>query len=278
MRADGTRLDVVTWHHYYLAGSGSSTPPSKFGTAAFLNTYHEMAKAYEAVWRGHALGAVRPLAPAPAGPMLWMGETGGAGGATATAKDVTGSVRGLFWWVDKLAFAATTSHSVVLRQEWSELVMSLKGGGVFVAPCYWLALLWKRLLGRAVLVVAPAAAQTGDLRVYAFTASATANASADASAAAGAKKVAIVAINLGSSAAALDVTVDGAPAEQSATEMYSLAAPPGADVTSKIVALNGMTLHVGTGGALPDLAPVMRAAGAPLLVPPLSVNFVLVPV
>jgi hypothetical protein len=49
-------------------------------------------------------------------PMLWMGETSGAGGATHGAHLVIGRFLGAFWSADKLGAAAATGHSVVMKQ------------------------------------------------------------------------------------------------------------------------------------------------------------------
>ena len=76
-----------------------------------------------------------------------MGETSGAGGACAGADQVIGKFIGVFWYADKLGVAAATGHSVVAKQEFKDLVVSLPGGGVRATPGYWVAALWKKLMG-----------------------------------------------------------------------------------------------------------------------------------
>ena len=270
-------LDAVTWHHYYLAGAGSATQPADFSSAKYLNTFAQYAQGYVALWRNASANA-----SAVQRPSLWLGETGGAGGATATAKQVTGTVRGLFWYADKLGTAAASGHSVVCRQEWSELVKTngpKAGGGLaFVAPDFWLALLWKRLVGSQVLQVLPAAAQTGNLRVYAHRATAAATQQLlqqqrQQRHAPRRAPAALIVINLSNETSPLQLSIDGAAANASAADVYSLSAPSGADVTARTVALNGQELSVAAGGALPALAPLHRPAGTPLTVAPASVTF-----
>ena len=58
--------------------------------------------------------------------MLWMGETSGAGGATHGADLVKGRFLGVFWLADKLGIAAATGHSVVCKQQYRPLYISLR--------------------------------------------------------------------------------------------------------------------------------------------------------
>jgi heparanase 1 len=278
----GAPLDVVTWHHYYLAGAGSTTDASAFATAKYLNTFSTYADEYVTIYQEYIANSSSANTP-----QLWMGETGGAGGATASAKNVTGKFLGCFWWADKLGTAAATGHHVVARQEWTELVKQVgknKQASIEVAPGFWVALLWKRLVGRTVFAVdsrsdlrtlLPAnASRIGTTRYYAFGSKAamerrTSRASTG---------VVVVVVNLATTTQALPLSIDNAPAGSAAAwKQYSLTAgaSAGASLSTSDIYLNGRKLAVGVGGTIPTgaLAPTDMIKGSKVEVPALSVSF-----
>jgi hypothetical protein len=178
----GSSASALTFHEYSL-GSGPSLDPTKL-SASFLSPVALDKSGAGIVALKAALGA------SPSLPPLWAGETaaannGGQSGITDTFIDG-------FWYLDQLGQHASLNVSVTLRQTLMasggyplvELVGGVGGtdldGGTSAAvasdeavklptplPDYWLALLHKRLLGRAVL----SANSTSDgVRVYAHCA------------------------------------------------------------------------------------------------------------
>ena len=78
------------------------------------------------------------------------------------------------------------------KQEFRDLLVSLNGGGVRATPGFWVAALWKKVMGTVVLEVG--GDRTGTTRVYAHQDPATG-------------KVGVVVINLDSEAQAVDLAV-----------------------------------------------------------------------
>ena len=108
---------------------------------AFLNKYKTQAAGQVAA---HQTYNKRRFDHGSAPVQLWMGETGGAGGATAGATEVNGHFRDVFWYADKLGIAAQLGHDVVCRQSLADLI-STKGAKPtahfgqqpIVYPAYW---------------------------------------------------------------------------------------------------------------------------------------------
>ncbi|MGH9491805.1 MAG: hypothetical protein ACRD17_14920 [Terriglobales bacterium] len=114
-------------------------------------------------------------------------------------------------------------------------------------PDYWAALLWHRLMGTTVLD--PRAAPQRNLYLYAQCLPRHSGG------------VAVLAVNAGRRAAALRLPL--------AAMRFTLTAP---SLDSRYVALNGRTLRLGPGGALPVLAGQRVPAGV-ISLPPLSSSF-----
>lgn len=137
----GTSIGVQTWHQYYVAGPNSPVAPGQFTDPAFLNKYKTQAAGQVAAHRTYNK---RRFDHGSAPVQLWMGETGGAGGATAGATEVNGHFRDAFWYADKLGIAAQLGHDVVCRQSLAELVTTKGakptarfGPQPIVYPAYW---------------------------------------------------------------------------------------------------------------------------------------------
>lgn len=176
--ATGTSIGVQTWHQYYVAGPHSPVTASQFTDPAFLDKYRVQAAGQVAA---HRVYNKRRFDHGADPVQLWMGETGGAGGATAGATEVNGHFLDAFWYADKLGIAAQLGHAVVCRQSLADLITTQGakptahfGPQPVVHPAYWLALLWKRIMGTQVLPVS----EPADKGVFAGETSTTA-ASAD---------------------------------------------------------------------------------------------------
>ena len=285
-----THIDVMTWHHYYLAGAGSTTKASAFATVPYLNTFSTFAASYEALYHEYVGNLTtrtqekenkneNEKAQAKT-PQLWMGETGGAGGATATAAEVTGKFLGCFWWADKLGTAAYTGHTVVARQEWTELVQQVgknKEATILIAPSFWTALLWKRLVGPSVLHLAaedasgpqpPVAIRTGEVRYYAFSAAAGSGKSG---------KVVFVVVNLATTKQTLPLVIDGDTSPAGQRWSLTAGATPGVDVSTPDIYLNNVKMALSSDGTVPEFAGASIAKGEKITVEPQSVTFLSFP-
>jgi hypothetical protein len=115
---------------------------------------------------------------------------------------------------------------------------------------YWAAVLWRRLMGHKVL---DTGAQQSGLHLYAHCQRGTRGG------------VTVVAINLRSSAAALDLA---GPAD-----VYALTSP---ELQRKTVLLNGRALALGGRDTMPAM-PAVRVVSGRVELAPTSVNFIALP-
>ncbi len=137
----GTSIGVQTWHQYYVAGPHSPVTAAQFTDPAFLDMYKKQATAQV---EAHRIYNKRRFDHGSDPVQLWMGETGGAGGATAGATQVNGHFRDAFWYADKLGIAAQLGHDVVCRQSLADLITTQGakptahfGPQPLVYPAYW---------------------------------------------------------------------------------------------------------------------------------------------
>lgn len=115
---------------------------------------------------------------------------------------------------------------------------------------YWAALLWRRLMGTGVLDAGP---NRPGLHLYAHCLRGSRGG------------VALLAINLGTTASAIDVA--------GPVQLYALTAP---ELQSRTVLLNGNPLALGSNDTVPATNPVGIKAG-PVALAPTSVNFIALP-
>ena len=129
-------------------------------------------------------------------------------------------------------------------------------------PDYWSSVLWRRLVGVKVLDVPGGLAKGRAVRAYAFCAAAGG--------------VAVVVLNTLDRQASLHLETAGGGASEA--EVYLLTSYPGVP-TSRDVFLNGRVLRLADAatGELPPLVPLRVAAGEPILLPPKSYGFVVLP-
>lgn len=146
---NGAKLDLVDWHYYPFQSERAPVSTrratlNRFLSPRVLNDFARYAKQIKQ-YRDHFFPDAE----------LWLGETGSAqcGGQPKLSDRFASS----FWYVDQLGLAALTGHSVVVRQ-------SLVGGDYGLVnrltlkprPDYWVAWLWKQLMGTRVYhVIAP---------------------------------------------------------------------------------------------------------------------------
>ena len=258
-------LDVFTYHFYY--GPGSSRPhglaPADFYTPSTLDRYlKEATEARGVVHNGTATTA-------SSGPELWVGETSSTyGGGTANAS--AGFSAG-FMWLDKLGIAARLGHRVVLRQVFAEAAYSVLGEDNLPNPDYWSSVLWRRLVGTAVLNVENGLDEGRSLRAYAFCAASSSPASSPLQSSSPGAVTLVVLNSKNDSTATLRF-------DRSRAEVYALTAWPGV-LTSRAVLLNGNALELvdAAAGTLPAMEPQLVGKGAAIQLAPVSYGFIVLP-
>lgn len=232
-------LDAVCVHSYNNDGGDGWQRPG------FLNQTLRQAKAMMAETRKYSATA-----------MMFCGECGPHNGGGLP--NVTDRAISSFWYADALGSLAALGYKEMGRQS----LVGANYGLLHVTshlpnPDFYIAALWTKLMGTAVLGVSVTAGHDSSLHAYAHCART------------GSGEVALVMVNV-------DPTQSFAVTMQNATqsgkwEIYELA-PAGGDVLSKFLLLNGRALKV-EGASLPDLSPTTQPASLPLVVQPLTVVF-----
>lgn len=222
---------------------------------------------------------------------VWLGETASACGGGAT--NVSDSFADGFEFLDKLGSMALRGHGVIFRQTLCGSRYGLISTDLQPRPSYFIALLFKQLVGVSPLPVSIDTTKESShstlgvisLRVYAFCA--TQRASAEAGA------IVVVAINVDPEKGATFILGSNSSGTNSNTKFqnnafsgprkeYILTAPGGiTGLQSSSVIMNGNAtiLHVATDGTPPIFKPVIvtnNSASAAIL-PPASYGFFVLP-
>lgn len=282
LRGTAGALDTVVYHSYnqiepeppralYLnLTCPAGAPAQQHGVAAGATGWQA------AAMRGYARAAGLPL---------WLGEGGdhnGGGGGT-----FAGTFVDSFYYLDALGVLSEQNHSAFGRQTLvggNYELLRCSGGEVDGAGCdfepnpdYWVALLWRRLMGQRTLAVMPAsvvaggdagdASDTSDLRLHAHCA---------ASRQPGAVALSWSNMNDAGRTFVLDMSHLGPRQEWTLTS-----ANASLGFGSKRVVLNNAAdplATLGAGGAtLPPLPGHNVTAAAPLVAGPGSLGFALFP-
>ena len=240
--------DIITWHYYAQQSRRCPIASRPAGLEVMLDPANQ---AEIETW------ADAVEAPLDAGQVVWLGETGNAqcGGEPGVSETFAGS----FWWLDQLGRIARRGQPVVVRQTLSGSNYGLMEDGIlFPNPDYWASVLWKRLMGTAVLDVDRGTA-ADELAVYAHCAPALAD------------TVSAVLVNASQSDSQ---TVRLAGLTQGTMSLWRVTAET---LDARDVQLNGVTLVANEDGTLPALAPErarLDGTAAWVTLPPLSYAFV----
>lgn len=230
LRNGGDALDVVTWHYYPQQSRRCPAASRRAGLPVLLDPDHLDEVGYWAAYVESRRDRDAPQAE------IWLGETGNAqcGGEPGVSDRFAASL----WWVDQLGLMARRGQKVTVRHTLSGAIYGLVDDATLRPnPDYWASVLWKRLMGPAVLAVERV---SGSDLVRAYAACAR-------SGRPGAVSVALV--NL--SAAPISVRLVGvAPGPG---ELYALTA---GQLDAREVSLNRRRLTTGDDGSLPDLTPL----------------------
>lgn len=261
MPVSGKHLDLVTWHYYPMQSRRCSLATRRATIATALDpvTLDELqswAAAVEAQAEAHAKGAE-----------VWLGETGNSqcGGEPGVADAFVGS----FWWLDQLGALAARGQQRVIRQTLAGSNYGLLDDVTLdPKPDYWASVLWRRTIGQRVLELEQSKVEGEQdtlLRSYAHCTRDRPGA------------VTLLALNL-SRDATVRVKLSDAGQRR---EVYLLSAPARADGQPDLgggeLQLNGQTLALGPGDALPELAPRTDSAGPYVDLPPTTIAFVVFP-
>ncbi|CAK9302898.1 unnamed protein product [Gordionus sp. m RMFG-2023] len=135
-------VQKVSWHHYYL--DGRTSIPSDFVDPNVLNLFVNDAKAMNSI-----LELANRDRTSRYKYKAWLGEGGSTyGGGTMGVSDrfIAG-----FMFLDKLGVCATHGIEVFMRQSLVNGRYALIGQDSVPNPDYWIAILFKRLVGPKVL-------------------------------------------------------------------------------------------------------------------------------
>ena len=206
------------------------------------------------------------------GAEVWLGETGSAVGGGAA--NVSNAFADGFEYLDKLGAMALHGHGVVFRQTICGYNYGFVNFDLQPMPSFFVALLFKRLVGTSPLVVHVDDERTDSatsLRVYSFCA---------APAAGPEGAVVVIAININPAASAQFAISDEQGSIAGERHEYVLTAPQGlAGLGESSIALNGTVLQVAEDGTPPPMQPVVVAnnAEAEAVLPPASYGFFVLP-
>tara|TARA_B110000208_G_scaffold108543_1_gene134459 strand:+ start:124 stop:2034 length:1911 start_codon:yes stop_codon:yes gene_type:complete len=233
-------------------------------------------------WQGAAMAKFAKKSGDSADVPLWLGEFGphnGGGGGVYASSWVSS-----FGYFSTLGTLAALNHSVLARQtlvggnyELLRCSSGRAGGGApedgkgcdfEPHPDYYIALLWKRLMGRAVLRTA-ASTSHPHLELHAHCTAGTTNGS-----------ITLGYANMDQSISfelAVHSFKQGTSLGVSQNEFHLTAANAAQGMDARVLSLNGgPPLVVGTGTALPNLSPRDAHAG-PVVAAPYSIGFVIYP-
>jgi len=276
-------VDRVTYHQYFPSSStvkDMTSPP-------LLDSLKVVLGAAKSAFENYTQAQARDRAQA----QLWLGETGlelnsqASGSAPPVGPfhldcgkhqvGVDCYFGGVVAYLDKLGLAARYGHAVVARQAITHLLPKnhSDGGRVEPVPGYWAALLFKRLMGPAVLAIAGGLEEGRTLRAYAtFTCGRLPTSTVNTTA-----SVSIVLMNLGDAPETVSIDLlsvrNSSMVPSSSADLYLLESfPTASDWNGTGIALNGVELVAADDGTLPKLNP--RAVSSPVVIPPRAVAFV----
>jgi Glycosyl hydrolase family 79, N-terminal domain len=239
--------DLLAFHEYpatssRCAGVGTPVPADPLAPAYLDGVLHS----YVAL---RALGrADDPRAP------IWYGE--GASASCGGQQGYSDRFEASFWYLNALGLLAQNGLRVFVRQTLSGSDYGLINDTTLQPnPDYWAALLWRRLMGTAILRPQLRGAPAR-LRVYAACSRAG-------------RGTTLLALNLDRSHTAR-LSLDGGTRPR---QVYSVSAPA---LLGRQVELDGRALRTGRDGALPALRPRSTRA-ATIVVAPASYAFVVEP-
>jgi heparanase 1 len=246
-------LDAITWHYYPEQSRRCPIATRRASLTELLDpgSLDEVSR-----WAGD----VEARRDRSAGELpVWLGETGGAqcGGEPGVSDRFASSL----WWMDQLGLLASRGHAVVVRQTLLGSNYGLVDDETFAPrPDYFASVLFKRLMGRAVLAVKRVGGGDPFVRVYAHCTPSRARKEAGS--------VTALAINLHQDREAV---MNWPAASGRDFDLYSVTAP---SLESSEVDLNGKRMSVSTDEVV--LVPETGRFTGALALPPASYAFLVV--
>mmetsp|Transcript_83952 Transcript_83952/g.168133 ORF Transcript_83952/g.168133 Transcript_83952/m.168133 type:complete len:566 (+) Transcript_83952:65-1762(+) len=141
-----TELDVITWHLYFLGSGNSSEVAGEVLNATYLNLLAPKCQKHH--------DTLEPFTNGETTPQFWLGEGGGAWGSGQDG--TTNTFLSTFWFADSLGTLAATGNDAFCRQaliggNYALLQLSPDSNSLSPNPDFYLALLWRMLMGDVVL-------------------------------------------------------------------------------------------------------------------------------
>ncbi|XP_076032921.1 uncharacterized protein LOC143020393 [Oratosquilla oratoria] len=240
----GDNIDVISWHQYYI--DGHTAEVEDFLSTEVLDLFPQQQEIIM-----HICNAIAPKKP------IWLTETGSAFGGGAP--NLSNRFAASFMYLDKLGLAAEGGVSVVARQSFYQGHYAMIGDDLMPNPDFWVAVLYKRLVGQRVLRFLPSG-PVPNVRLYASCASNYTSYYRPGA-------VVVYGVNLG--ATEVEVHLQG---RLTASPIFQfLLQPAFGKLTDRDIMLNGRPIEI-VNDNLPDLGPLETLPGV-LQIPPHSLGF-----
>lgn len=156
------KIDIISWHYYPQQGRRGPIASRRATPTRLL----EKENLNEVAYWGDSIqklafknGSMRPF---------WIGETGNAqfGGEPGVSDKYIGGL----WWLDQLGLMAVHKHSVIIRQSLTGMNYGLLDSDTLEPrPDYFNSVLWKKIMGKSVLLASTKGDNQNKIRVYVHT-------------------------------------------------------------------------------------------------------------
>lgn len=221
----GSAIDAVTWHQYYF--NGRSATEDLFLNPSTFNYLEQRTKVVTDI--------------AGSGRKVWLGETSSC--YNQGAAGFTDRFIGSFLWLDKLGLGAKLGLDVIVRQTIWGYNYPLLSESYLPNPDWWVAILYKTLVGTKVLSNTNDGEDSRSIRLYAHC--------AKSNTLWGNSAVVVFGLNLDSEEGSFSLA--GFESKSESGYLYELTSE--SDLYSQTVQLNGENLHLSDDLELPVMEP-----------------------
>ncbi|CAH1783335.1 unnamed protein product [Owenia fusiformis] len=258
LHSDNTRIDAVTWHHYYT--NGKTAKLADFTDPELLDNLQREIDVVEDIVSRYAPNTT-----------VWLGETSSAYGGGAPG--ISDRYVAGFMWLDKLGILARHNYKVAIR--WSLIVSNyaLLDPDLNPNPDYWTSYLYKTLVGGRVLGVTNISASTSGnesdgkhFRVYAHCTNKRSGYNTGS--------VVVIALNLNNGAATWKAA---GYVGSSSVDQYLITSYGSGGLLSKNVAVNGHHVQMLNDETLPIIKALNIPRGTLINMPAKTYGFYVFP-
>jgi heparanase 1 len=243
-------LDVLGYHMYVLGSGSDSQLVSKLTSPYALSRVSSGARVMLEAASNCTMNANKRI-------QVWASESSSAN--SSGRKNVTNTFANSFWYVDQLGQLAKLSHSVFCRQAFiGGFYEMIDQRSLEPNPDFWIALLWKRIMGPGVVSIEREHWSSSFLRVYSHVSKTS---------------ISFALSNLHEvDSFKIYFNSDGYGHIKQRNE-YVLS-PPDGDILSQQIHLNQRLLSLNPDGTLPGLEPIKTKSSSPMILDPRTIVFV----